>query len=146
MVKTRWTLQRKSCWSRMRSFHIFLLTHGYYSESGPGFRCHWDGCTYSRPFVSAFTLERHVQDQHINPNQYKCPESDCYRAFGRKDKLNEYSAVHSKTPKAWYPWFLCHMQFEKSRAFLESVPLLSFFSCISCFLIRIEEHIMNWPL
>ncbi|KAJ5690636.1 transcriptional regulator family: C2H2 zinc finger [Penicillium macrosclerotiorum] len=70
------------------------VRHFANAENGASdIKCGWEGCTYTGRFSCASALMRHLRSTHVAPGTYKCPISNCKRAFGRKDKLQEHIRV-----------------------------------------------------
>lgn len=61
------------------------------------FKCGWEGCAYPGNFSSEYVLMRHIKSTHVSPGLYKCPDLNCDRSFGRRDKLSAHvRLVHAE--------------------------------------------------
>lgn len=66
------------------------------------FRCDWKNCKNSNSFTHDTSLWRHIKEKHLFRDAFKCPASQCSKAYGRRDKMREHwQSAHadSKEPK-----------------------------------------------
>ncbi|KAJ5116749.1 hypothetical protein N7456_001097 [Penicillium angulare] len=68
------------------------------SQSAEGYRCRWQGCSYTGTFGRSTELKRHVDTQHISPNAFRCSFPGCSKSYNREDNLKSHlKRVHHST-------------------------------------------------